>query len=342
MKAAVWYHNRDVRVEEMPIPSIGPDEILVRVEASGVCGSDGMEWYRLSKAPLVLGHEIAGVIEETGARVRGFQVGQRVTVAHHVPCNTCHYCLAGHHSCCETLRTTNFFPGGFAQYVRVPAINVDRGTWVLPDHVTFDQATFVEPLGCVVRGLRRIGLRPGETVAVIGCGISAQLMILTARAWGAGLIVAFDSIPFRRRLASLHGADVVVGEEAGFVEAIRAHNGGRKADVVILCRPLVELGLEAVDRGGRVLFFTGAEDPSQTIRIPWNEIFWRTEVTLTSSYASPPQDSVTALTLIASRRVQVDSLITHRFPLEGLGQAISMLTHPWEHESLKILIYPHA
>ena len=197
MRVAMWYNNRDVRLEEMPTPTIGEDEVLVRVEAGGLCGSDGMEWYRLHRAPLVLGHEIAGVIVDAGIRVRRYRVGARVSVAHHVPCNTCQYCLAGHHSCCTTLQTTNFIPGGFSEYVRVPAINVDRGILSVPDDVSFEDATFVEPLGCVLRGLRQARMRPGQTVFVIGCGISAQLMIMAARALGAGLIVACDSIPFR-------------------------------------------------------------------------------------------------------------------------------------------------
>jgi L-iditol 2-dehydrogenase len=132
MRVAMWYSNRDVRLEEMPIPQIGPGEILVRIEASGICGSDVMEWYRLDRAPLVLGHEIGGQVVETGEGVEGCRVGDRVTVAHHVPCNICHYCLTGHHTACETLRRTNYHPGGFAEYVGVPAINVDRASFACP------------------------------------------------------------------------------------------------------------------------------------------------------------------------------------------------------------------
>ena len=133
MRAAVYYSNNDIRIEEMPVPKIGDDELLVRIESSGICGSDVMEWYRIKKAPLVLGHEIAGVVFEAGTRVKRFKPGDRVTVAHHVPCNTCRYCLAGQYSLCDTLRSTNFDPGGFAEFIRVPAINVDRGTFIVPD-----------------------------------------------------------------------------------------------------------------------------------------------------------------------------------------------------------------
>src|SRR5512136_132947 len=122
MRAAVYYNNKDVRVEEVPIPKIGDDELLVRIEASGVCGSDVMEWYRIKKAPLVLGHEIAGVVAEAGEGVDGFAPGDRVTAIHHVPCGICHYCLKGHTSACDLLRSTKFDPGGFAEFVRVPAV----------------------------------------------------------------------------------------------------------------------------------------------------------------------------------------------------------------------------
>ncbi len=136
MRVAMWYNNRDLRVEEIPIPQIGPGELLVRVVASGICGSDVMEWYRLDRAPLVLGHEITGEVVEVGEGVEQYTVGDRVAVAHHVPCNTCHYCLSGNPTVCDTLRRTNFDPGGFTEYVRLPAINVDRGVFILPDEVS--------------------------------------------------------------------------------------------------------------------------------------------------------------------------------------------------------------
>ena len=169
-RVAVYYKNDDIRLEERPFPKIGPGEILMRIEASGICGSDVMEWYRIKKAPLVLGHEVAGVVEEVGEGVKKFKKGDRITAAHHVPCNTCKYCLNGQYSVCDTLRSTNFDPGGFAQYVRLPAINVDRGTFLLGDGVSFEEGTFAEPLACVLRGQRIAGLRPGDSVLVLAVG----------------------------------------------------------------------------------------------------------------------------------------------------------------------------
>ncbi|MBE3133013.1 MAG: alcohol dehydrogenase catalytic domain-containing protein, partial [Acidobacteria bacterium] len=145
-RVAVYYRNSDVRIQERPVPKIGPGEILVRIHASGICGSDVLEWYRMKKAPIVLGHEVAGEIVRVGEGVTKRCAGQRVAVSHHVPCNTCHYCLAGYHTACETLHTTNFDPGGFAEYVRVPALQADRGVFPLPDGVSFEEGSFVEPL----------------------------------------------------------------------------------------------------------------------------------------------------------------------------------------------------
>src|SRR3990172_5911721 len=172
MRVARWYNNKDVRVEEMPLPKISHGELLVLVEASGICGSDVMEWYRIDRAPLVLGHEIGGRVLAVGQGVTKYKVGDRVSVAHHVPCNTCHYCLSGHHTVCDTLRRTNFYPGGFAEYIRVPAINVDRGLFRLPEELSFEEGSFVEPLACVARGQRLAGLRPGQSVLVVGSGIA--------------------------------------------------------------------------------------------------------------------------------------------------------------------------
>ncbi len=340
MRVAMWYNNKDVRIEERPVPEIGPEELLVRIEASGLCGSDGMEWYRIHKAPLVLGHEIAGQVVEAGKNVSRYRAGDRVSVAHHIPCNTCHYCLSGHHSACKTLQTTNFDPGGFCEYVRVPALNVDRGVFTLPEHVSYEDATFVEPLACVVRGQRMARLRPGSTVFVVGCGISGQLHIQTARTMGAGRIIALDTIPYRLALARRFGADDTISSDRDVPEKVRSLNEGRLADFVVICRgKWVPQALSSVERGGTVLFFAGAREEDK-IPLTVNELFWRTESTLMSSYAGPPADSVAALNLIGSKRVPVNDMITHRLPLAETVRGFQLLTHPTEHDSMKVIILP--
>ncbi|MFW6126219.1 MAG: alcohol dehydrogenase catalytic domain-containing protein [Chloroflexota bacterium] len=340
MRVAMWYNNRDVRVEEVPVPQVGPGEMLVKVIASGICGSDVMEWYRIHRAPLVLGHEIAGEVVEVGEGVEKYRVGDRVTVAHHVPCNTCHYCLSGHHSVCDTLRTTNFDPGGFAEYVRVPPINVDRGVFLLPDEVSFEQGAFTEPLACVVRGQRLAHLQPGQSVFIVGSGMTGLLHVALARALGAGRVIAMDTIGFRLEQAKRFGADAVIDADDDVPARLREVNGGRLADLVVLCRGAwLAQALQSVDRGGTALVF-GATREGVTIPVPVNELFWRSEITITSAYAGPPEDSATALELIRGRRVAVSDMITHRLGLEETGLGFDVVTHPLEHDSIKVIIEP--
>ncbi len=177
MQVAMYYGSNDIRLEEMPIPEIGNQEMLIRVIASGICGSDVMHWYRANRTPLVLGHEIAGEVSAVGSGIKKYKVGDRVAASHHVPCNTCHYCLMDHHTVCETLRQTNFYPGGFSEYVRLPSINVERGVYLLPGEISFEEATFIEPLACVYRGHRIIKTKTGVSILVIGSGISGLLHI---------------------------------------------------------------------------------------------------------------------------------------------------------------------
>ncbi len=224
----MYYNNRDVRLEEIAVPRIGPGELLVRTRASGICGSDLMEWYRIKKAPLVLGHEITGEVVEAGDGVRTFQVGDRIFASHHVPCGKCRYCLAGHQSVCDMLRTTHFDPGGFAEYIRVPKINVELGTFRLPDEITFDEGSFIEPLACVVRAQRFAGLSAGQTVLVIGSGISGLLHIQLARARGAARIIATDINDFRLRAAIDFGADATIQGASVLIAAEHCSSSRRR------------------------------------------------------------------------------------------------------------------
>jgi len=340
MRVAVWYNNRDVRIEERPKPEIGEGELLVRVVASGICGSDVMEWYRLDRAPLVLGHEIAGEVVEVGRGVEPYKVGDRVAVAHHVPCNTCHYCLSGNPTVCDTLRRTNFDPGGFAEYVRLPAINVDRGVFLLPDDVSFEEATFVEPLACILRGQRRANPQPGQSVFVIGSGISGLLHVQLARALGASLIVAVDINAYRLEAAEKFGADAAIGADEFLPDRLRVLNGGRLADLVIVCTgavTAVNQALASVERGGTVLFFAPTA-PGSTVPVSINDLFWRNDITLTTSYAGSPADYTAALRLIHARRLPVGEMITHRLGLAETGLGFKLVAGA--KESLKVIIEP--
>lgn len=344
MRVAKWYNNRDVRVEEMPTPKIGPGELLVRVEASGICGSDVMEWYRLDRAPLVLGHEIGGQVAAVGEGVTRYKAGDRVSAAHHVPCNTCHYCLTGNHTVCETLRKTNFDPGGFAEYLRLPAINVDRGVFLLPDEMSYEEATFIEPLACVLRGQKRASrLESGQTdktVLVIGCGIAGLLHIMSAHALGASRLIAADINDYRLKAAHKFGAGVTLHAGEDIPVRLRQVNEGRLADLVIVCTgatSAVTQALKLVERGGTILFFAPT-GPSVTIPLSINDTFWRNDVTLTTSYAGSPADYQTALELIRAGTIPVSQLITHRLSLSEAGQGFQLVVKA--ENSIKVIIAP--
>ena len=349
MKAAVYHNNDDIRIEEMPVPEIGPGEILVRIESSGICGSDVMEWYRVQKAPLVLGHEIAGTIERTGDGVEEFSAGDRVSVAHHVPCEQCRYCLDGRYSLCDTLRTTNFDPGGFAQYVRVPEVNVGKGTFRIPDGLSFDAASFIEPLACVVRGLHVAGfgdeatcaggIREGGDVLVLGSGMSGLLFIKLLRARGAGRIVATDVDPSRLDAAVRMGADGALPAGDATPERLREINGGRLFDLAITCagvEPVVLQAVRSVDRGGTVLLFAPLA-PGVEIPVPFFDV-WRDQIRILSTYAGPPADSREAIELLSSGAVGVEDLITHRLPLDETAEGFRLVAEG--SESIKVIIKP--
>lgn len=339
MRVAMYYNNQDVRLEEMPKPKIGAGEILVKAIASGVCGSDVMEWYRIKKAPRVLGHEMTGEIVEVGEGVRDYRVGERVFVSHHIPCNTCRYCLAGYHTVCETLHTTNFDPGGFAEYIRVPALNVDRGVFRLPAEMTYEEGVFIEPLACVVRAHRLARLQPGQTVLVLGSGIAGLLHIALARALGAGRIIATDISDYRLNAAKRFGADVVIHAQDDVPAKVRQANDNRLADQVMICTGALSAmhqALQAVDRGGTVMFFAPTE-PGVMLPIPVND-FWRNGITLLPSYGGAPVDIVQAIELIRAKRVPVAEMITHRLGLAETGVGFRLVAGAGE--SIKVVIEP--
>ena len=175
MLAAFYYNNHDIRLQEIPTPKAGEEEVLLKVMASGICGSDVIEWYRVPKAPRVLGHEATGVITEVGPKVQNVTIGDRVFVSHHVPCFNCRHCQRGNHTACHTLHTTNYYPGGFSQYVLVPKINVQYGIYKLPETMSYEEGTFIEPLACASRGQRLSNIKADDTLLIIGSGISGIL-----------------------------------------------------------------------------------------------------------------------------------------------------------------------
>ncbi len=326
MRAAVYYNNRDVRLEELAKPEINEGEILVKVYASGICGTDVMEWYRIKKAPRILGHEITGEIVES--KTKKFKPGQRVFVSHHVPCNKCKYCLAGDHTACEVLHTGNYYPGGYSEFIRVPAINVDRGIYILPDNVSYEEGTMIEPLACALRGQRAAGLKKGQTVLVMGSGVSGLLNIQVAKLTGCRVIAA-DVSAYKMDKAREFGADEVI-DAAGQINV--------KADRVIICTgafAAVAQAFKCVDRKGSIIFFA---IPDRDISVPIVD-FWRNELTLLSSYGAAPVDLEEALGLIKNKKIGVKKMITHVLPLEKIQEGFNIVSQA--RQSLKVVLTPN-
>jgi L-iditol 2-dehydrogenase len=339
MKVAMYYNNNDVRIEEMPIPSIGDNELLVNVKASGICGSDVMEWYRVKKAPRILGHEITGAIVEIGKNVKKYKVGDRVFVSHHVPCNTCRFCLNNQQTLCHTLHSTNFYPGGFAEYLRVPEINVDRGVFVLPKEMSYDEGVFIEPLACVVRGLKTAEMKPGQTVLVIGSGISGLLQIKLAKSRKAGKILATDVDEYRLKAAKRFGADAIIHAKDDVPEQIKKHNDGKLTDLVILCTgapSAVNQALKSVDSGGTILFFAPTE-PGIEIPFPLFDL-WNKQIKMVSTYAGSPEDITNAIDLISSKKVIVVDMISHKLPLSEAAKGFQLVAKA--KDSMKVILEP--
>jgi L-iditol 2-dehydrogenase len=337
MKVSMWYNNDDIRIEDVPIPSPGPGEMLVKVISCGICGSDIVEWYRLPRAPLVQGHEVGVQVVETGEGVNKFEKGDRLFIAPKVPCLKCNYCIKGHYPQCNSVKDR--LPGGFAEYILVPKELVKYGSYLLPDDISFDQATFIEPLACVVRAQDLASIEAGQTVLVLGSGMSGLLHIQLAKFKNCKVFVT-DIDAKKRELARGFGADNVMDATADILKELTDITGS-KADAVIVttsAMSALEQAWEAVDMGGTVVLFAVPE-PGKDVVVPVND-FWRQEIRILTSYYCGPQDIEKAINLIANRDVKVDNMITHRLPLKETGKGFKMLQDG--SNSLKIIIKPQS
>jgi len=340
MLVAIYHNNRDIRIEEVPKPEIGPDEILLKVMASGICGTDVVEWYRLPKAPRVLGHEATGIVAEAGKNVRNYKVGDRVFVSHHVPCNVCEYCRKDAHTACETLHTTNYFPGGFSQFIRVPKINVKTGVYKLDPDMSFEEGTFIEPLACAVRGQRATDIKEDDTVLIIGSGMAGVLHIQLSKMNGAKKVFASDINPDRLELAKKFGATHIINAKDDLPRELKKLNDGKLADKVIVCtgaKKAALTALDCVDRGGTILFFA-VTDPSILIPIPITQ-FWRNEITIKTSYGAAPKDLEEALYILEKKRINVGDMITHRLDIRDAAEGFRLVAEAGK--SLKVIIEPN-
>ncbi|HNZ64623.1 MAG TPA: alcohol dehydrogenase catalytic domain-containing protein [Smithella sp.] len=335
MKVAYWYNNKDIRIEDVPTPKPGVKEMLVKVMSCGICGSDIVEWYRLPRAPLIQGHEVGARIVAVGKSVKKYKPGDRVFIAPKVPCMKCYYCRNGHYPQCAEIKER--LPGGFAEYILVPEMLIKNGTYLLPDSIDYDQSTFIEPLACVVRAQRLAGVKKGQTILVIGCGMSGLLNIKLAASKGCKIIAA-DINRKKLDVAREMGADIVINA-ADNISKCLTEQTGRKADIVFLCASAdsaVEQAWQGVDKGGVVVLFT-VPGPDKKVVVPIND-FWMKEITILTSYYCGPPDIIEAIKLIEWQTVSVEDLITHRIPLTDIVKGFQLVVDG--RESIKIIIKP--
>jgi L-iditol 2-dehydrogenase len=346
MKAAVYRGVNDVRLEEVPVPEIGQGEILVRVHTCGICGTDLKKIATGSHStPRIFGHETSGVVAKVGDGVRQFSVGGRVMVFHHIPCRECYYCRHKTFAQCATYKkvgcTAGFEPsgGGFAEYVRVMDWIVEKGTVRIPDEVSFEQACFVEPVNTCLKGIDTLCLEPDETVFVIGQGPIGVILAMLAKRTGARVITS-DLYPARLTIAKSFGLNLTLdAAEADAVQAVRAMTEGRGADAVILAvggSSLIRPAMEAARPGGRVLLFAQTTRGEATID---PAAVCVDEKTLLGSYSASVELQDESVRFVMSREMDMERLISHRFPLDRCVEALKLAAHP-QPDSMKIVIQP--
>jgi L-iditol 2-dehydrogenase len=350
MKAQVFRGVNQLSYEEVPVPELAADEVLVQVKVVGLCQSDIKKiCYPLYQPPRIFGHETAGVIAQVGPDVTGWQAGDRVVVLHHIPCMHCAYCLSDNFSMCEVYKnittTAGFAPsgGGFADYVKVPGHIVRHGGLVkIPDQISFEQASFVEPTNCCLKAVKKAAIAPGQTVLVTGAGPIGLMFVMLVKYFG-GRVIATDLLPSRIEKALAVGAEAAFdARDADLPAKIKALTGGMGVDVSLLAVPSDKAFFQALDctrKGGKILFF--AEFPDE-LEIPINpNVLYRREIDLIGSYSSSFRLQHLAADIVFNQRIDVDALISDRYPLEKLSQAVSQAIQPTP-DTYKILLYPNA
>ena len=338
MKAAVYYSQQDIRMEEMPAPEIGEDEVLIEMKACGICGSDLMDWYLKSRAPLVLGHEPTGIIAKAGSKVKEFNVGDRVFVHHHVACLTCHYCTHGDYTLCKQFHETHIDPGGFAEYFRVPASNLEIDTLKIPETLSFEEATLIEPVGCCIKAFSKCSIQADDTVVIIGAGTTGIVHTVLSKIFGAARTIVSDLIDYRLQTAKKFGADLTVNPENEDLETVvKGETDGMGADLVIVTAPSLEAyksGLSVCRKGAKLCVFAPTS-PGKYLQISPKELFF-SEIQIIPSYSTSHLETRKALELIKTGRLKVKELITHRFKLANAAKAFKTTLE--NKESLKVIV----
>lgn len=339
MKVAMYYSQRDICIENMKTPEIGEDEVLVQMKACGICGSDLMSWYLKSRAPLVLGHEPAGIIKKKGDKVKGFNVGDRVFVHHHVACLQCYYCLHEEYTLCNLFSKTNINPGGLAEYFKVPAPNLKIDTLKISETLSFDEATLIEPVGCCLKALKKCNIQKGDFVAVIGAGTTGIIHTALSRTFHAKKIIVSDLVDYRLNIAKKFGADIIVNpRKEDLAEVVMAETNGRGVDIVVITAPNLEaykVGLSICRKGGKLSFFAPLR-PTEYLKISPKNLFF-SEIQIIPSYSTSHLEIKTALQLIETGRLRVKELITHRFKLVDAARAFETALE--SKENLKVIVF---
>jgi L-iditol 2-dehydrogenase len=345
MKAVVYRNKGEIAVEDVPVPEPGPGEMLVRVDACGICPTDLKKIEKgLLPGPRIFGHEIAGVVAALGAGTTGFREGQRVVVHHHVPCGACFYCERGLHAQCAFYKrngtTAGFEPsgGGYAEYVKAFAWIVERGTIPIPDGVLPEEAAFVEPVNTCLKAVRKAGVSRGESVLVVGQGPIGLLLMQIAR-WAGGEVLVSDPVDERRALASSLGAAVALDPALDAPGEVRRLTGGRGADCTLVAAPgalAFSVALDATRPGGRILSFA-ATSRGETVEVDLG-VLTTSEKDILTAYSSSIEVQSQAARLVFDRTVRVRELVSHRLPIVRAREAFSLAMRPGP-GTLKVVLH---
>jgi L-iditol 2-dehydrogenase len=345
MRAGVYREKGVVRVEDVPVPEVSDGEVLIKVAACGICGTDIKKIYqRYVEPPQILGHELAGTVAAVGRGVTKWKPGDRVMSFHHTPCGTCFYCRHRLFSQCKQYKTTGltagFTPngGGFAEFVKAMPWVAERGIVALPDNVSFEEATFIEPINTILKAVQKARIAAGEHVLIIGCGPIGLQLLMVSKLQGARLFTS-DPIPERRAKSLTLGAIESFDPSSGkLVEEVRARTEGRGADAVLVAvaHPAVVVeALSAARPGGRILLFA-ANDPVTKIEFPAAAV-GIDEKEILGSYSAAVDIQESAANLVLGKKLPVMEIVTHRYPLARIQEALDLAARPTA-QSLKILI----
>lgn len=340
MKASVCYKQNDLRTEDLPIPEISDNEVLIKMLACGLCGTDIQKIRGDSvNKPTVLGHEVVGEIVKKGKNVSKFEIGDRVITAIHVPCFTCHYCNKGHYTICEQFRTNNIDPGGFAEFIRIPELHLNHLTHKVSNNVTDEEATLIEPIACCLHGLKQADIRPNDSVLIMGAGTIGILHAQLAKIKGANKVIVSDMSEFKLQKALNVGCDYAINiKEKNIIDEVNKITDGQGVDVIVIAAGVSSLVADAVNmvrRAGKIIVFSGF-DKNKLVTLDVSR-FFKDEISIIGTYSVTPYEFPEALDLLEKRKLNTKEMITHVYPLNKLSEAIDISTNP-EQPVLKVII----